>query len=150
MITSNPENYYSATANSSFVRPGLTANKNVKICIIGGGFAGINTALGLAERGIKNVVLCEAKNLAFGASGRNGGFVFAGFSRGPESLLKDLGPHAAKHLYKGTVDAVNLIRHRINQYKNRLPAHRCRRVLGELVSRSIYSEKFPETAFGKF
>ncbi len=117
MTTINPVNYYSATANSSFARPSLAANKNAKICIIGGGFAGINTALGLAERGVKDVVLCEAKNLAFGASGRNGGFVFAGFSRGPESLLKDLGPHAAKQLYQGTVEAVNLIRARIQQYK---------------------------------
>ena len=111
------QNYYSATANSSFARPRLLEKQSVKICIVGGGFAGINTALGLAERGVKDVVLCEAKKLAFGASGRNGGFVFAGFSRGPESLLKDLGPQAAKQLYQGTVDAVNLIRTRIQQYK---------------------------------
>lgn len=111
------QSYYLATANAKFARSPLTTKKNAKICVIGGGFAGINTALGLAERGIKDIVLCEAKHLAFGASGRNGGFVFAGFSRGPESLLKDLGPQAAKQLYKGTVDAVNLIRHRILQYK---------------------------------
>ena len=117
MTTINPVNYYSATANSSFARPILLEKKSAKICIVGGGFAGINTALGLAERGVKDVVLCEAKKLAFGASGRNGGFVFAGFSRGPESLLKDLGPQAAKQLYQGTVDAVNLIRTRIQQYK---------------------------------
>ncbi|MGH8049032.1 MAG: NAD(P)/FAD-dependent oxidoreductase [Arenimonas sp.] len=117
MTNVNTASYYSATANFSIARPSLTAKKNAKICIIGGGFAGINTALGLAERGVKNVVLCEAKHLAFGASGRNGGFVFAGFSRGPESLLKDLGQQAAKQLYKGTVDAVNLIRQRINHYK---------------------------------
>jgi len=110
------QSYYSATASTSFARPALAAKKSAKVCIIGGGFAGINTALGLAERGIKDVVLCEARNLAFGASGRNGGFVFAGFSRGPESLLKDLGPQAAKQLYKGTVDAVDLIRSRIDQY----------------------------------
>ena len=117
MKTIGQQSYYTATANPSLVRPSLVAKKSAKVCIIGGGFAGINTALGLAERGLKNVVLCEAKHLAFGASGRNGGFVFAGFSRGPESLLKDLGPQAANQLYKGTVDAVNLIRHRINHYE---------------------------------
>jgi len=116
MTKRDAPNYYSATANSSFVRPALATGKSVKVCIIGGGFAGINTALGLAERGVNDVVLCEAKQLAFGASGRNGGFVFAGFSRGPQSLLKDLGPQAAKQLYLGTVAAVNLIRHRIKQY----------------------------------
>lgn len=110
------QNYYQATANDSPIRQRLAAKKSAKVCIVGGGFAGINTALGLAERGIKDVVLCEAKHLAFGASGRNGGFVFAGFSRGPESLLKDLGPQTARQLYKGTVDAVNLIRARIQKY----------------------------------
>lgn len=117
MKTINPQSYYSATANSAFVRPALVAKKTAKVCIIGGGFAGINTALGLAERGVKDVVVCEARQLAFGASGRNGGFVFAGFSRGPQSLLKDLGPQGAKQLYKGTVGAVNLIRQRIHQYQ---------------------------------
>ena len=116
MNTLGPQSYYNATANPSLARHALAAKKSARVCIIGGGFAGINTALGLAERGIRDVVLCEAKNLAYGASGRNGGFVFAGFSRGPEALLKDLGPEHAKQLYKGTVDAVNLIRRRILQY----------------------------------
>jgi len=53
-----PHSYYSATANSSFARPALATKKSVKVCIVGGGFAGINTALGLAERGVKDVVLC--------------------------------------------------------------------------------------------
>lgn len=117
MPLTTPQNYYQSTANSSSAWPSLAVKKSAKVCIIGGGFAGINTALGLVERGVKDVILCEAKQLAFGASGRNGGFVFAGFSRGPESLLKDLGPQAAKQLYMGTVDAVNLIRHRIIKYQ---------------------------------
>ncbi len=117
MVRDGLQSYYAATANSSSVRQGLSEKKSCRVCIIGGGFAGINTALGLAERGVKDVVLCEAKELAYGASGRNGGFVFAGFSRGPESLLKDLGPQAARQLYLGTVEAVDLIRRRIDQYK---------------------------------
>lgn len=111
-----PTNYYrsSATPHSPF--PALQGNCSAKVCIVGGGFAGLNTALGLAERGIRDVVLLEAQPLAFGASGRNGGFVFAGFSRSPESLLHDLGPQRARALYCGTTDAVNLIRQRIGQY----------------------------------
>jgi gamma-glutamylputrescine oxidase len=117
MIRDGLKSYYSETVNTSYVRPALAAKKSASVCIIGGGFAGINTALGLAERGVKNVVLCEGKSLGYGASGRNGGFVFAGFSRGPESLLNDLGPEAAKQLYLGSVGAVNLIRQRIMQYE---------------------------------
>ncbi len=83
--------------------------------IIGGGFAGINTALGLAERGISALVL-EQNTIGFGASGRNGGFVFAGYSLGESALLKALGPELARAWYQRTQAAVNLIRSRIGRY----------------------------------
>jgi gamma-glutamylputrescine oxidase len=76
----------------------------------------LNTALGLAERGARDVILLEANEIGHGASGRNGGFVFGGFSRGEESLLRELGPHRARALYQGTTGAVSLIRRRIDQY----------------------------------
>ena len=113
MDASPPRDYYQATKNSSPLRRPLSGKRSAKVCIIGGGFAGLNTALGLVERGVRDVVLLEAQTLAFGASGRNGGFVFAGFSRGPASLLHDLGPLRAKALYSGTTAAVELIRHRV-------------------------------------
>ena len=108
--------YYRASAP---VRPSLaplSGRREARVCIVGGGFAGLNTALGLAERGLRDVVLVEARELAHGAAGRNGGFVFAGFSRGPGRLLRDLGPARARALYGGTVDAVNLIRARIQRH----------------------------------
>ncbi len=107
------QDYYQATKNAAPPRRPLSGKRSAKVCIIGGGFAGLNTALGLAERGIGDVVVLEAKALAFGASGRNGGFVFAGFSRGPASLLHDLGPVRAKALYGGTTAAVEQIRRRV-------------------------------------
>jgi gamma-glutamylputrescine oxidase len=83
--------------------------------VVGGGYAGLNTALGLAERGVASIVL-ESKHIAFGASGRNGGFVFAGYSLGESALLKALGPELAFAWYQRTVAAVNLIRQRIQNY----------------------------------
>ena len=83
--------------------------------IVGGGFAGINTALGLAERGVSALVL-EQNNVGFGASGRNGGFVFAGYSLGEQALLDELGATLARAWYQRTQAAVNLIRDRINRY----------------------------------
>lgn len=109
----NPTDYYRATMAAARPRAPLSGKRSAKVCIVGGGFAGLNTALGLAERGMRDVVLVEARELAFGASGRNGGFVFAGFSRGPASLLQDLGPARARALYSGTTGAVDLIRRRI-------------------------------------
>ena len=47
----------------------------------------------------KKVVLLEAKQLAWGASGRNGGFVSNGFAEGIENVQKRVGLEAARALY---------------------------------------------------
>ncbi|MBD9481267.1 FAD-binding oxidoreductase [Pseudoxanthomonas sp. PXM02] len=109
-------NYYVDTAGGAPALPALASRVGAAVCVVGGGFAGLNTALGLAERGIRDVVLLEADTPAFGASGRNGGFVFGGFSRGESALLHDLGPTRAKALYAGTTQAVELIRDRIARH----------------------------------
>lgn len=105
--------YYALAAPPTLApaRP-LRGRHSAKVCVVGGGFAGLNTSLGLAERGLRDVALLEAHEIGFGASGRNGGFVFAGFSLGEESLLRQLGGSAARTLYSGTRDAVALIRQR--------------------------------------
>lgn len=108
--------YYRATAPAGARYPALTGRSEAGTVIVGGGFAGLNTALGLAERGHRDVVLLEAHEVGHGASGRNGGFVFGGFSLGEASLLGHLGPERARRLYQGTVDAVERIRRRIGQY----------------------------------
>jgi gamma-glutamylputrescine oxidase len=108
--------YYRASAAPRVPFAPLSGRREARVCVVGGGFAGINTALGLAERGVRDVVLLEAQDLGFGASGRNGGFVFAGFSRGPARLLRDLGPEKARAKYAGTIAAVNLIRERARRH----------------------------------
>lgn len=108
--------YYTATARPVFSAPPLEGDCEADVCIVGGGFAGLNTALGLLERGVQRVVLLESRRVGFGASGRNGGFVFGGFSRGEDALLRDHGPDEAAALYGLTTDAVRLIRQRIDHY----------------------------------
>ncbi|MGQ4583567.1 FAD-dependent oxidoreductase [Lysobacter sp. F60174L2] len=108
--------YYRATLPERRSFAPLDGSAEARVCIIGGGFAGLNTALGLAERGVRDVVLLEAGRIGHGASGRNGGFVFGGFSRGEDALLRELGPGRARALHRGTLDAVELIRGRIRKY----------------------------------
>jgi len=110
------DHYYRASLDSDRRWPALEEPTRARVCVIGGGFAGLNTALGLAERGVDEVVLLEAQRVGYGASGRNGGFVFGGFSRGEDALLRELGPARARELYRGTLDAVELIRARIRRY----------------------------------
>lgn len=108
--------FYQATASSTSY-PSLTSHMEADVCIIGAGFAGLATALGLLERGIKNVVVLEAQCVGFGASGRNGGFVFGGYSLDNQELYRQLGPQKAAAMYQLTIDAVNLIRQRIEKYQ---------------------------------
>jgi gamma-glutamylputrescine oxidase len=111
------QSYYEATVSRPSTYTPLTGQRSANVCIIGGGLAGLSTALGLAERGITDVVVVEAQQAGFGASGRNGGFVFGGYSLDCADLLKALGPARARELYGLTTDAVDLMRKRIARYQ---------------------------------
>lgn len=111
-----PATYYRDTLPARTPFAPLVGRHSARSVVVGGGYAGLNSALGLAERGETGVVLLEAKDIAYGASGRNGGFAFGGFSLGEASLLRQLGAQRARKLYQGTVDAVELIRRRIGHY----------------------------------
>ena len=104
--------YYLATAPQLDLPP-LQGEHRAEVAVLGAGFAGLAVARGLQERGIAQVAVLEAHEVGHGASGRNGGFVFGGYSRDPARLLADWGPGTARSLYGLTRDAVALIRRRI-------------------------------------
>jgi gamma-glutamylputrescine oxidase len=111
------QSFYEATVTRSCAYAPLAGRRSAHVCVIGGGLAGLSTALGLAERGVADVVVLEAQQVGFGASGRNGGFVFGGYSLDCADLLKALGPSHARELYTLTTDAVDLMRQRIARYR---------------------------------
>ncbi|MES2128196.1 MAG: FAD-binding oxidoreductase [Pseudomonadota bacterium] len=108
--------YYRATAGKTDYAP-LAGKQDAAICIIGGGFAGLATAMSLMERGETNIVLLEAETIGHGASGRNGGFVFGGFSLGERGLVDTVGLEDGRKLYQLTLDAIERIRSRIVKYQ---------------------------------
>lgn len=67
------------------------------VAIMGAGLAGLSAALHLAELGAK-VIVIESKEIATGASGRNGGFCSAGWAAPEGRLIKDVGPRHAQVL----------------------------------------------------
>ncbi|MGV2069019.1 NAD(P)/FAD-dependent oxidoreductase [Agrobacterium sp. 22-226-1] len=81
------------------------------VVVIGGGLAGLSSALSLAERRL-NVCLVEAKTVGAGASGRNGGHVLPGFDLNLSTLVKKVGTNAAAELYNLSVEAVSLVKER--------------------------------------
>lgn len=106
------DSYYSRAQSDDRRWPVLRGEVDCDICVIGGGLAGLNTALGLAQRG-RRVVLLEGRRVAWGASGRNGGFVSPGYALSTEALAARVGMAQARRLYGLTVEAMALIRRRI-------------------------------------
>ncbi|MCZ6503809.1 MAG: FAD-binding oxidoreductase [Gammaproteobacteria bacterium] len=62
--------YYAASANEIPEYPQLEGSHSCDVCIIGGGFTGISSALELSERGYK-VIVVEANQVSWGASAVN-------------------------------------------------------------------------------
>lgn len=82
--------YYAATINDAMTYPQLRGSVAADICIVGGGFTGVASALMLSERGY-SVALLEAHTIGWGASGRNGGQLIRGLG-GKPALRKTHGP----------------------------------------------------------
>ena len=110
------QTFYAASAGPAPARAALRGTVDAQVCVVGGGFAGLATAIGLIERGVRDVVVLEGEAVGHGASGRNGGFVFGGFSLDNAQLLADQGPEGARAMYGLTQQAVRTIRRRIAQY----------------------------------
>lgn len=109
---SYPDTYYRRTMADDRSRAALAGPVECDTVIVGGGLAGLTTALQLA-RGGQAVVLLEADRVGFGASGRNGGFVSPGFSTGTDEIARIAGKETAAKLFKLSVEGAEFIRETI-------------------------------------
>jgi glycine/D-amino acid oxidase-like deaminating enzyme len=82
---------YISTARPAVPTPPLRDNVDADAAVVGAGYTGLSAALSLAERG-RRVVVLEAHEPGWGAAGRNGGQVNAGFKHEPDQVERDLGP----------------------------------------------------------
>ncbi len=101
--------YYAASARPAPRRPPLAGDQRCDVCVVGGGFAGISTALNLAERGYSVVVL-EGQQVGWGASGRNGAQVLAGVAASQDKLERLIGADDARKVWDVSVEGVRLVR----------------------------------------
>lgn len=116
MIQPQPHtgSYYAATVNQQLDCQPLKGAQSADICVVGGGFTGISTALHLVERGYK-VAVVEANKVGWGASGRNGGQMIGGIS-GEERLAKPLGEEGERILWDMRWAGHQIIRDRVSTY----------------------------------
>jgi glycine/D-amino acid oxidase-like deaminating enzyme len=86
-----PPSLYAETAPPPPATPPLAGDRRASVVVIGGGFTGLSAALHLAEKNV-DVVLLEANEPGWGASGRNGGQVNPGLKHDPDTVQADFGP----------------------------------------------------------
>ena len=111
-----PNSYYHASRNRGPDTNPLDGSNRADVCVIGGGYTGLSTALHLSKNGYK-VILLEARKVGWGASGRNGGQLGSGQRKKQIELEKLLGKTTARALWDLAQDAKAIARSLIADYE---------------------------------
>ncbi|MEW7864675.1 NAD(P)/FAD-dependent oxidoreductase [Aeromonas diversa] len=115
-MTEHVKSFYAASANPHAPWPTLSGDQECDVCVVGGGYTGLSSALHLAERGYQ-VVLLEAARIGFGASGRNGGQIVNSYSRDIDTIERNCPPDQARLLGNMLFEGGDIIRERIERYQ---------------------------------
>jgi len=120
LLTGNapyPNSYWADLAGNAPEDDGrLNKDITVDVAIIGAGYTGLSTALHLArEHGIKATVL-EANRTAWGASGRNAGFILKSSGRKPyASMQSQWGEEVMRGIYHEMCAGVDTVKDFISE-----------------------------------
>jgi glycine/D-amino acid oxidase-like deaminating enzyme len=88
--------------------PRATVNGIADVAVVGGGITGCSCALALAEAG-RTVRLFEARAIAGGASGRNGGFALRGGAAPYPVLADSIGDESTAALWRWTEEELDTL-----------------------------------------
>lgn len=108
------DSYYEATVTRGHDEAALAGTHTADVCIVGAGYTGLSAALECRARGL-SVIVVEAHRPGWGASGRNGGQVLAGFANDDE-MAAQLSAADARRAWELSVDGVALVSERIERY----------------------------------
>jgi gamma-glutamylputrescine oxidase len=107
--------WYWASLPTPPARQPLQGTAQCDVGVVGGGIAGLSTALHLVERGY-SVRLLEAERIGWGASGRSGAQVIFGVASGQDKLDALLGPADARRVWDMSIEALVLLRELIAKH----------------------------------
>lgn len=97
-----------ATAPLAPITIALEGRVDGDVVVVGAGYTGLSCALALAEAG-QAVIVLEAADIGYGASGRNGGQVIPGLKHDPDELIARFGRERGETLVRlvgGAADRV--------------------------------------------
>lgn len=93
----------------------LRGEHRCDVCVVGGGFTGVLSALELAERG-QETILLEAGSVGDGASGRNGGQVVSGYNLSSGEMRHLVGRAVAQELCTLAEEGKQIVWQRIREH----------------------------------
>lgn len=120
-----PDSYWAATANP--LDQGISdfhGNETADAVVIGAGFTGLSTGLHLAEAGV-DVLVIDANEPGWGASGRNNGQVVAALKHEPHEIEAHYGLERGRRLIQAIGQAPDMVFDIIARYSIECDARRC-------------------------
>lgn len=105
-ITPLPPNVYQLDAPPAPLTPPLQGSVRTSVAIVGGGIVGMATALHLAEAGV-DVIVLEAQEPGWGASGNNGGQLNPGLKFDPDIVEATFGEDLGRRMVAFAYDTPN-------------------------------------------
>jgi len=99
----------------SKMQPTLEGSTSADVVIIGGGFAGLSTALELRARGA-DVVVLESRFAGFGASGRNAGYLAGGQGLDYHMFMKRLARPQVASIIRYFEEGVRYVENKLDAY----------------------------------
>jgi len=109
------DSYYATTVQRGEPFAALQGDIDCDVAIVGGGLAGLSAAIELADLGHR-VVLLEAREVGWGASGRNGGQVLPGLACDQSTIEALLGIDEARRIWAMTLESLELIHARCRRF----------------------------------
>jgi glycine/D-amino acid oxidase-like deaminating enzyme len=102
----------------------LEGGRRADVVVVGAGYTGLSAALHLAERGAEVVVL-DAEEPGWGASGRNGGQIIPGLKHDPDELERRFGEETGRRMWQTAGAAADLVFELVGRHKISCHAERC-------------------------
>lgn len=107
-------NFYETTVQRKHYAK-LIGKQQADVCIVGGGVAGVSTALRLAEEGV-SCVLLEADKIGCCASGMNGGQIIRGFAPRLADIEVSHGMELSAKLFRLAAAGVDRVFSNVSRY----------------------------------
>lgn len=108
--------YFESFAPPAPATEKLDGDRRADVVVVGGGYTGLSTAVHLAERGVRPIVL-EAREIGWGESSRSFGQVVPYLKHPPAHLAHQLGAEVAERLVDATGRGPDLVFSLIERYR---------------------------------